>query len=180
MSRRSTVSTLLALIGTLVAGASARAGDDMVLLCHVAPAIPQEIAVSEGAAAAHLELHASDALGACSAPAACPCWAAEDLRAALAALPDDPVLEDDPVLSLCEQSVRSPTERFSAALVFQDLAGVASDGAVVDFNQNQQRCIIAVDGLGLGLEPVEVVGLTSSEAAACARIVGEICTDILP
>lgn len=81
--------------------------------------------------------------------------------------------------------MESPADRFSAALIFGNGAGDAGEGARVNFNQvfdqTEQRCIVFIDspGFGLGLEPAEVTDLSVAEAAACARIVGEICTDVL-
>jgi hypothetical protein len=115
-----------------------------------------------------------------AAGAVCPCWTTEELRSAVAATPDDPVGEDDTIVNRCELSVVPFIPRFSARLSFQNLIGDRGEGAIVDFNSTDQRCIVFEDGLGLGLAPITVVDLSEEEASACARNVGEICGEILP
>ena len=70
--------------------------------------------------------------------------------------------------------------RISARLTFQDLIGVASAAAVVEFDASLQRCITVDDGLGLGLVLTEDPSLSEEEAAACAHSVGEVCQELLP
>lgn len=137
-------------------------------LCHVSPKDPsvqREIVVGPWLAKAHLLRHPGDRLGPCLEPADCPCWTTEELRSAVA--------------SDCELSVDPLSERFSAALRFQDLAGVRSDGVRVEFNA-ERMCIVFVDGLELGLVPILVEDLGEAEAATCARRVDEVCRDLLP
>ena len=118
-----------------------------------------------------------------SAEAMCPCWTTEDLRSAVAALPDDPMAEDDPAVGDCELSV-SPigsSPRLSTRLLFQNLAGDRFEGAIVEFNLAlaDQRCLVFDSGLGHHLVPIEVGGLNEEEAAACVHSVGEVCQDLL-
>lgn len=176
---RLTIAFLLMVSGPSVG--SAWADGDLVTVCHVSPAGAKEIVVSASATAALLRQHPADALGACPAPAACPCWTGDDLRAALAALPDDPASEQDPMLGDCELSLSSPVFQgnFSATLFFGDAGGSDGQRVSVNVDPDEQRCFISPDIFELGLEPVDVPDLTRDEAVACARIIGEICTDVL-
>jgi hypothetical protein len=115
-----------------------------------------------------------------AAEAVCPCWTTEELRSAVAATSDDPVGEDDTIVSRCELSVVPFAPRLSARLTFQNLIGDRSEGAIVDFNSTDQRCIVVEEGLGLGLVSISVVGLSEEEASACTLRLGEVCHDLLP
>ena len=113
--------------------------------------------------------------------ALCPCWTTEDLRSAVAALPAEP--NADPGVGACEVSVSplgSPS-RLSTRLVFQNLKGDRFEGAIAEFNLAlaEQRCVVFDDGLGHALVPIEVVGLSEEEAAACVLSVGEVCQELL-
>jgi hypothetical protein len=115
-----------------------------------------------------------------AAGAICPCWTTEELRSTVAATPDDPMAGEDAAVDRCELSVTPLGARLSARLSFQNLEGDRFQGAIVEFNPTDQECRIFDDGLGLALVPITVVDLSEEEASACARNVGEICSEILP
>jgi hypothetical protein len=167
--------TIVILGFALLIGSPALAGNK-VQVCHVPPGNPEnahEISISENATKAHLRNHEGDTLGACPEAVACPCWTEADLNGALEAAAADP----DVMVESCGMSVYAAGSEFEAHLALAAELGYAIGYAY--FGDNDGMCAVFVEN-GIGLEPIEVEGLSIEEAGECARIIGEICPGLLP
>jgi hypothetical protein len=176
--------TIVILGLALLIGSPALARNDKVQVCHVPPGNPenaQEISVSANAAEAHLGNHEGDALGPCPEPVVCPCWAEEDLLGAV----DAANASDDVRVSFCNLYMETGDVDeiyFGAGLAF-----AAELGYVIGYVWGQDKgpedeaeCMVEGEDLDVGLEPIELEDISIEEASECARVIGEICPDLLP
>jgi hypothetical protein len=151
---------------------------DKVQVCHVPDGNPEnahEISIAENGAKAHLRNHEGDTLGACPEAVACPCWTEEDLNGALEAAAADP----DVMVESCGMAVSAEGSELEA-----HLALAAELGYVMGYvygSEDEAACSVFVEnGIGIGLEPIEIEGISIEEAGECARMIGEICPGLLP
>jgi hypothetical protein len=150
---------------------------DKVQVCHVPNGNPenaQDISISEKAAEAHLRNHEGDMLGACPEAVACPCWSEEGLNAVLEAAAADP----DVMVESCGMAVFPGYSE-----LFADLSLAAEFGYAMGYvyaGDNEASCFVIVDEIGLGIEPIEQEDISVEEAGECARLIGEICSGLLP
>ncbi len=169
--------TIVILGFVLLIGSPALARNDMVEVCHVPPANPanaQDISISEKAAEALLRNHEGDMLGACPEAVACPCWSEEGLSAVLEAAAADP----DVMVESCGMAVSPAYSELFANLILATELGYAL--GYVYGNEDEASCLVNVEDIDIGIEPIELEDISSEEASECARVIGEICPDLLP